>query len=166
MCSSDLKLLTEAAAAKTDAERKVLAVQQHVLFKEVDKMATEIEGIGLDNDQKKIIKNSLQRSIDAHIYLNTAQAIEAEANARFTNENIKTIEGQLQLWTKQAENWAGQRENIRKQIEEQVKQWAQENMFAGRKISLEQTKTIADIVLRGLESVQKIGQIVGTGMIK
>ena len=32
------KLLTEAAAAKTDEERKVLAIQQHVLFKEVDKM--------------------------------------------------------------------------------------------------------------------------------
>ena len=32
------KLLTEAAAEKTDEERKVLAIQQHVLFKEVDKM--------------------------------------------------------------------------------------------------------------------------------
>lgn len=160
------KLLTEAAAAKTDAERKVLAVQQHVLFKEVDKMAAEIEGVGLDNDQKKIIKDSLQRSIDSHIYLNTAQAIAAEANAKFTNENIKTIEGQLQLWTKQAENWEGQRENVRKQIEEQVKQWSQENMFEGKKVDLEQTRTIADIVLRSLESVQKIGQILGTAMIK
>ena len=159
------KLLTEAAVAKTDEERKVLAVQQHVLFKEVDKMVTEIEGVGLDNDQKKIIKNSLQKSIDSHIYLNTAQAIAAEANARFTNENIKTIEGQLQLWAKQAENWEGQRENVQ-HIEEQVKQWAQENMFEGKKVSLEQTRTIADIILRSLESVQKIGQIVGTAMIK
>ena len=47
--------------AKTDEERKVLAIQQHVLFKEVDKMVAEIEGVGLDNDQKKIIKNSLQK---------------------------------------------------------------------------------------------------------
>lgn len=160
------KLLTEAASAKTDEERKVLAIQQHVLFKEVDKMVAEIEGVGLDNDQKKIIKNSLQKSIDAHIYLNTAQAIAAEANARFTNENIKTIEGQLQLWAKQAENWEGQRENVRKQIEEQVKQWAQENMFEGKKVDLEQTRTIADIILRSLESVQKIGQIIGTAAIK
>ena len=45
-------------------------------------MAAEIEGVALDNDQKKIIKDSLQRSIDSHIYLNTAQAIAAEANAR------------------------------------------------------------------------------------
>ena len=75
----------------------MLAIQQHVLFKEVDKMVAEIEGVGLDNDQKKIIKNSLQRSIDSNIYLNTAQAIAAEANAKFSNENIKTIEGQLQL---------------------------------------------------------------------
>ena len=129
-------------------------------------MVAEIEGVGLDNDQKKIIKNSLQKSIDSQIYLNTAQAIAAEANARFSNENIKTIEGQLQLWAKQAENWEGQRENVRKQIEEQVKQWAQENMFEGKKVSLEQTRTIADIILRSLESVQKIGQIVGTSMIK
>lgn len=160
------KLLTEAAAAKTDEERKVLAIQQHVLFKEVDKMVAEIEGVALDNDQKKIIKNSLQRSIDSQIYLNTAQAIAAKANANFSSENIKTIEGQLQLWSKQAENWEGQRENVRKQIEEQVKQWEKENMFEGKRISLEQTRTIADIVLRSLESVQKIGQIVGTAMVK
>ena len=106
-------MLTEAAAGKTDEERKVLAIQQHVLFKEVDKMVAEIEGVGLDNDQKKIIKDSLQKSINSQIYLNTAQAIAAQANANFTNENIKTIEGQLQLWTKQAENWEGQRENVR-----------------------------------------------------
>ena len=80
-----------------DEERKVLAIQQHVLFKEVDKMVSEIEGIDLDNDQKEIIKNSLQRSIDSQIYLNTAQAIAAEANANFSNESIRTIEGQLQL---------------------------------------------------------------------
>ena len=67
---------------------------------------------------------------------------------------------------KAAENWEGQRENVKKQIEEQVKQWAQENIFEGKKISLEQTRTIADIILRSLESVQKIGQIVGTSMIK
>ena len=99
-------------------------------------MATEIEGIGLDNDQKKIIKNSLQRSIESSIYLNTAQAIAAEANAKFTNENIKTIEGQLQLWSKQIENWEGQRENVRKQIEAQVEQWNQENIFEGKRLSL------------------------------
>ena len=42
-----------------------------------------------------------------------------------------------------------------RQTEEQVKQWAQENMFEGKRISLEQTRTIADIILRSLESVQK-----------
>ena len=129
-------------------------------------MVAEIEGVGLDNDQKKIIKNSLQKSIASHIYLNTAQAIAAEANAKFSNENIKTIEGQLQLWSKQAENWEGQRENVRRQIEEQVKQWSQENMFEGKKVSMEQTRTIADIILRSPESVQKIGQIVGTAIVK
>ena len=90
----------------------------------------------------------------------------AEANAKFSNENIKTIEGQLQLWSKQAENWEGQRENVRRQIEEQVKQWEKENMFEGKKVDLEQTRTIADIILRSLESVQKIGQIVGTAIVK
>ena len=159
------KLLTEAAAGKTDEERKVLAIQQHVLFKEVDKMVAEIEGVGLDNDQKKIIKNSLQKSIDSQIYLNTAQAIAAQANANFSNENIKTIEGQLQLCASYRD-WEGQRENVRRQIEEQVKQWAQENMFEGKKVSLEKTRTIADIILRSLESVQKIGQIVGTAMVR
>ena len=32
--------------------------------------------------------------------------------------------------------------------------------------STEETRLIADIILRSLESVQKIGQIVGTAMIK
>ena len=129
-------------------------------------MVSEIEGIDLDNDQKKIIKNSLQRSIDSQIYLNTAQAIAAEANAKFSNENIRTIEGQLQLWAKQIVNWEEQQKNVRKQIEEQVKQWEQENMFEGKKMDLETTRTIADIILRSLESVQKIGQIVGTAIVK
>ena len=39
-------------------------------------------------------------------------------------------------------------------------------MFEGKKLNLEETRTIADIVLRSLESIQKIGQIVGTAMIK
>ena len=72
----------------------------------------------------------------------------------------------MQLGAKQAENWEGERENVRKQVEEQVKQWAQENMFTGEKVNLEKTRTIADIILRSLESVQKIGQLVGTSMIK
>ena len=134
------KLLAEASAAKTNEERKVLAIQQHVLFKEVDKMVAEIEGVGLDNDQKKIMKNSLQKKIDSEIRLNTMKAIEAAANAIFTEENIKTIDGQLQLWGKQVENWEGQRENVRKQIEAQIEQWSQENMFAGKRLDLEEKK--------------------------
>ena len=58
------------------------------------------------------------------------KAVEAAANAKFTEENIKTIQGQLDLWAAQAENWEGQRENVRKQIEAQIEQWSQENMLA------------------------------------
>ena len=61
------KLLTEAAAAKTDEERKVLAIQQHVLFNEVDKMVAEIEGIGLDNDQKKIQRTTSKQPIQRRV---------------------------------------------------------------------------------------------------
>ena len=39
-------------------------------------------------------------------------------------------------------------------------------MFEGKRISLEETRLIADIILNALESVQKIGQIVGTAAIK
>ena len=39
-------------------------------------------------------------------------------------------------------------------------------MFEGKRIDLEQTRVIADIILRSLESVQKIGQIIGTAAIK
>ena len=136
------------------------------MFKEFDKLVSEIDGINLDNDQKTIIKNSLQKKIDAEIRLNTMKAIEAAANAKFTNENIKTIDGQLQLWGKQVENWEEQRENVRKQIEAQIEQWNKENKFTEKKLNLEETRLIADIVLRSLESVQKIGQIVGTAMTK
>ena len=108
--------LSKSLAAKTDQEKLNLKVQEHVLFKEFDKVVAEIDGINLDNDQKTIIKNSLQKKIDSEIRLNTMKAIEAAANADFTEENIKTIQGQLDLWTAQAENWEGQRENVRKQI--------------------------------------------------
>ena len=95
--------LNKILAAKTDQEKLNLKVQEHILFKEFDKLVSEIEGINLDNDQKTIIKNSLQKKIDSEIRLNTMKAVEAAANAKFTEENIKTIDGQLQLWGKQAE---------------------------------------------------------------
>ena len=111
--------LSKSLAAKTDQEKLNLKVQEHILFKEFDKLVSEIDGINLDNDQKTIIKNSLQKKIDSEIRLNTMKAIEAATNAKFTDENIKTIQGQLDLWAAQAENWEGQRENVRKQIEAQ-----------------------------------------------
>lgn len=160
------KELSESLAAKTDQEKLNLKIQEHILFKEFDKLVSEIEGVDLDNDQKTIVKNSLQKSINSQIYLNTMKAMEAAANAKFANENIKTIQGQLDLWAAQAKNWEGQRENFRKQIEAQVEQWNKENKFTEKKLNLEETKLIADIILRSLESVQKIGQIVGTAMIK
>ena len=158
--------LSKSLAAKTDQEKLNLKVQEHVLFKEFDKLVSEIDGINLDNDQKTIIKNSLQKKIDSEIRLNTMKAIEAAASAKFTEENIKTIDGQLQLWGKQIENWEGQRENVRKQIEAQIEQWSQENMFAGKRLDLEEKKAIADTILRGIEIVQGIGRAVGTTMVK
>jgi hypothetical protein len=160
------KELSENLAAKTDQERLNLKVQEHILFKEFDKLVAEIESVNLDNDQKTIIKNSLQKSINSQIYLNTMKAMEAAANAKFTNENIKTIQGQLDLWAAQAKNWEGQRDNTRKQIEAQVEQWNKENKFTEKKLNIEEAKLIADIILRYLESVQRIGQIVGTVMLK
>lgn len=160
------KELSENLAAKTDQEKLNLKVQEHILFKEFDKLVAEIDSINLDNDQKTIIKNSLQKNINSQIYLNTMKAMEAAANANFTKENMKTIQGQLDLWTAQAENWKGQRENVLKQIEAQVEQWNKENKFTEKKLNLEETRLIADIILKSLESVQKIGQIVGTAMIK
>ena len=114
------KELSKSLAAKTDQEKLNLKVQEHILFKEFDRLVAEIDGINLDNDQKTIIKNSLQKSINSQIYLNTMKAIEAAANAKFSEENIKTIQGQLKLWTAQAENWKGQRDNVLKQIEAEV----------------------------------------------
>lgn len=160
------KELSENLAAKTDQERLNLKVQEHILFKEFDKLVAEIDSVNLDNDQKTIIKNSLQKSINSQIYLNTMKAMEAAANAKFTNENTKTIQGQLDLWAAQAENWKGQRDNVLKQIEAQVEQWNTENKFTEGKLNQEKTRLIADIILRSLESVQKIGQIVGTAVVK
>lgn len=160
------KELSEKLAAKTEQEKLNLKVQEHILFKEFDKLVSEINSVDLDNDQKTIIKNSLQKSINSQIYLNTMKAMEAAANAKFTEENMKTIQGQLDLWVAQAKNWEGQRENVRKQIESQIEQWNKENKFTEKKLDMEQTRLVADIILRSLESVQKIGQIVGTAMVK
>ena len=40
------------------------------------------------------------------------KSIEATANAKFTEENIKTIDGQLQLWGKQVENWRSEERRV------------------------------------------------------
>ena len=55
--------------------------------------------------------------------------MESAANAKFTEENMRTIQGQLDLWVAQAENWKGQRENVLKQIKAQIEQWDKENKF-------------------------------------
>ena len=96
----------------------------------------------------------MQKKIDSEIRLNTMKSIEAAANAKFAKENIKTIDGQLLLWGKQIENWEGQRENVRKQIEAQIEQWSQENMCTGKRLDLEEKKAIAETILRGIEIVQ------------
>ena len=83
------KRLSESLAAKTDQEKLNLKVQEHILFKEFDKLVAEIDGVNLDNDQKTIIKNSLQKSINSQIYLNTTRAMEAAANAKFTKDDKK-----------------------------------------------------------------------------
>ena len=72
----------------------------------------------------------------------------------------------MQLWGKQIENWEEQRENVRKEIEARIEQWNKENQFTSKKLSMEETRLIADIILKSLDSVQKIGQIVGTAIIK
>ena len=64
------------------------------------------------------------------------------------------------------ENWEGQRENVRKQIEAQIEQWSQENMFTGKKLDLEEKKAIADTILRGIEIVQGIGRAAGKAITK
>ena len=66
--------LSKNLAAKTDQEKLNLKVQEHILFKEFDRLVSEIDGINLDNDQKTIIKNSLQKKIDSEIRLNTMKA--------------------------------------------------------------------------------------------
>ena len=58
-------------AGKTEHERINLKVQEHIIFKEFDRLVSEINGINLDNDQKTIIKNSLQKNINSQIYLKT-----------------------------------------------------------------------------------------------
>ena len=161
------KELSENLTAKRDQERLNLKVQEHILFKEFDRLVSEIEGINLDyRDWETIIKNSLQKSINSQIYLNTMKAMEAAANAKFTEENMKTIQGQLDLWVAQAENWKGQRENVQKQIEAQVEQRNKENKFTEKKLNLEEVRLIADIMIRAIENVQKIGHIIGETMIK
>ena len=55
------KELSKSLAAKTDQEKFNLKVQEHVLFKEFDKLVSEINGINLDNDQKTIIKTRCKR---------------------------------------------------------------------------------------------------------
>ena len=53
--------LNKSLAAKTDQERLNPKVQQHILFKEFDRLVSEINGLELDNDQKTIVKNLLQK---------------------------------------------------------------------------------------------------------
>ena len=48
--------------------------------------------------------------------------------------------------------------HVIKQIEAQIEQWSQENIFTKGKLDLEEERAIADTILRGIEIIQGIGR--------
>ena len=57
--------LSKSLAAKTDQEKLNLRVQEHILFKEFDKMVAEIDGINLYNRILQQAKNLQQTHLTA-----------------------------------------------------------------------------------------------------
>ena len=98
-------------------------------------MAAEIEGVDLDNDQKEIIKNSLQRSIDSQIYLNTAQAIAAEASARFSNENIKPLKDNYSYGQNRLKIGKGSEKMLKNKLRSRLSNGLKRTCSKGRNLS-------------------------------
>ena len=75
---------------------------------------------------KEETKDLIRKQIISEISLANARTIEAVSNAKFTNENIKTIEVKIKDWASQMTFREENIENEKTKIKNQVEQWAAE----------------------------------------
>ena len=65
--------------------------ESHVILKQYSRLESEIENLDITNELKRETKDLIKGKIISEINLTNARAMESIANAKFTNENIKTI---------------------------------------------------------------------------
>jgi energy-coupling factor transporter ATP-binding protein EcfA2 len=86
--------------------------------------------------------------------------MEAIANTKFTNENIKTIDAKIKDWASQVEFRSENVKLEKEKIKNQVKQWIKE--FGLKEERFEKEKTEA--IVNGIFEAVKIASGLGAGL--
>ena len=89
------KELNETIKSLNVRKEKNMELESHVILKQYSKLESEIESLDITNELKKETKDLIKERIISEINLTNAKVMESIANAKFTNENIKTIEANI-----------------------------------------------------------------------
>ena len=85
------KELNETIKSVNARKEKNMELESHVILKQYSKLESEIENLDITNELKRETKDLIKERIISEISLANAKAMESIANAKFTNEDVKTI---------------------------------------------------------------------------
>ena len=155
------KELNETIKSVNKRKEKNMELESHVILKQYSKLESEIENLDITNDLKRETKGLIKERIISEISLANARAMESITNAKFTNENIKTIDAKIKDWASQVE-FRGENIKLEKEkIENQIKQWIKEFGLAEEKLDKEKT----EVILNGIIEAVKVASALGIGAI-
>ena len=103
-----------------------MELESHVILKQYSRLESEIESLDITNELKRETKDLIKKRITSEINLTNARAMGSIANAKFTNENIKTIDAKIKDWASQVEFRSENVKLEKEKIKNQVKQWIKE----------------------------------------
>lgn len=142
---------------------KNMELESHVILKQYEKLKSEIEELDIDNDVKRETKDLIRKQIISEISLANAKTLETITNAKFTNENIKTIEAKIKDWASQM---TFREENIeieKTKIKNQVEQWGKEFGLKEEKFEKEKIEAIVDRFFEAIKLAHGLGGSLAMG---
>jgi predicted O-linked N-acetylglucosamine transferase (SPINDLY family) len=154
------KELNETIKSLNIRKEKNMELESHVILKQYSKLESEIESLDITNELKRETKDLIKKRIISEINLTNAKAMEAIANTKFTNENIKTIDAKIKDWASQVEFRSENVKLEKEKIKNQVKQWIKE--FGLKEERFEKEKTEA--IVNGIFEAVKIASGLGAGL--
>lgn len=152
-----MKELNETIKSVNVRKEKNMELESHVILKQYSKLESEIENLEITNELKRETKDLIKKRITSEINLTNARAMESIANAKFTDENIKTIDAKIKDWASQVEFRSENVKLEKEKIENQVKQWIKEFGLEEEKFEKEKMEAIVNGIFEAIKIAHGLG---------